>query len=43
MCIRDRYTLESFTALLTDAGLRTVDVWTDARQWFAVFVAAPQR
>ena len=38
-----KYTLESFTALLTDAGLRTVDVWTDARQWFAVFVAAPQR
>ncbi|MGC6486175.1 MAG: L-histidine N(alpha)-methyltransferase [Planctomycetota bacterium] len=38
-----KYTLESFRALLADAGLQTADVWTDERRWFAVFVAAPRR
>ena len=38
-----KYTLESFGALLHDAGMQTVDVWTDPRRFFAVFVAAPER
>ena len=38
-----KYTLESFGALLHDAGMQTVDVWTDPRRYFAVFVAAPER
>ena len=33
-----KYTLESFGALLHDAGMQTVDAWTDPRRFFAVFV-----
>lgn len=36
-----KYTLDSFRDLLASAGLQAVDVWTDERQWFAFFVAAP--
>lgn len=36
-----KFTLESFDAVLRDAGLGTVDVWTDPQRWFAVFVVAP--
>lgn len=38
-----KYTLESFTTLLAEAGLETIDNWTDDRRRFAVFVAAPAR
>lgn len=36
-----KYTVPGFGALLADAGLRTVGHWTDAREWFAFFVAVP--
>ena len=36
-----KYTMDSFRELLVSAGLEPVDSWTDARDWFAVFVAAP--
>lgn len=32
---------DGFTALLARAGLRTVGVFTDAKDWFAFFVAVP--
>lgn len=35
-----KYTLESMTALLRQAGFRHVAHWTDPKQWFAVFWAA---
>lgn len=34
-----KYTRESFTALLAEAGFRVDGVWTDAAQWFAVMHA----
>jgi uncharacterized SAM-dependent methyltransferase len=34
-----KYTLESFDALLREAGFTTPRCWTDARGWFAVFAA----
>lgn len=37
-----KYTVPGFRALLADAGLRAVGHWTDARQWFAFFVAVPE-
>lgn len=37
-----KFTLESFDALLEASGLETVDVFTDPRRWFAMFVAAPR-
>jgi L-histidine N-alpha-methyltransferase len=36
-----KHTIPGFRALLEDAGLRAVGHWTDARQWFAFFVAVP--
>ena len=36
-----KFTMDSFHGLLERAGLRTVDIWTDERRWFAFFVAAP--
>jgi L-histidine N-alpha-methyltransferase len=36
-----KYTTDGFARLLAQAGLRTVGHWTDARQWFAFFVAVP--
>ena len=36
-----KFTLESFDAMLRQAGLSTVDVWTDPQRWFAMFVVAP--
>jgi len=35
-----KYTLESMTALLHQAGFRHVEHWTDPKHWFAVFWAA---
>jgi dimethylhistidine N-methyltransferase len=35
-----KYTRESFTALLAEAGFRVDGVWTDAAQWFAVMHAS---
>jgi dimethylhistidine N-methyltransferase len=34
-----KYTRDSFTALLADAGFRVDGVWTDTAQWFAVMHA----
>jgi dimethylhistidine N-methyltransferase len=34
-----KYTRESFTALLAEAGFRVDGVWTDAAEWFAVMHA----
>ncbi len=34
-----KYTLDGFAALLRDAGFSRVRHWTDARQWFGVFLA----
>ncbi len=36
-----KYTVSSFRQLLEGAGLREVGVWTDERDWFAFFAAAP--
>ena len=36
-----KFTTELFGELLTRAGLRTVQVFHDARRWLAFFVAAP--
>ncbi|MAD33494.1 MAG: L-histidine N(alpha)-methyltransferase [Planctomycetes bacterium] len=36
-----KFTLESFEAVLHDAGLDTIDAWTDPQRWFAMFVVAP--
>lgn len=36
-----KYTIASFRELLARAGLRDVGVWTDDRDWFAFFAAAP--
>jgi len=35
-----KYTRESFTSLLAEAGFRVDGVWTDAAQWFAVMHAS---
>jgi len=35
-----KYTVEGFEALLAQAGWRVRAVWTDPKQWFAVFAAA---
>lgn len=35
-----KYTPDSMTALLKQAGFRRVEHWTDPKQWFAVFWAA---
>lgn len=35
-----KWTLEGFEALLRSAGYPQVRYWTDARQWFAVFLAS---
>lgn len=37
-----KYTVDGFERLLADAGLRTAGCWTDAHQWFGMFVAAPR-
>lgn len=36
-----KYTAESFSALLRDAGFGALQHWSDEREWFHVFVAAP--
>ena len=36
-----KHTVPGFRALLTTAGLRTVEHWTDERGWFAFFLAVP--
>lgn len=36
-----KYTPESFRKLLENAGLRSIGMWTDDRQWFAMFAAVP--
>ena len=36
-----KYTPAAFRSLLERAGLRTVGMWTDERQWFAFFAAVP--
>lgn len=36
-----KYTPDSFRALLEQAGLRQVGMWTDEKQWFAFFAAVP--
>lgn len=36
-----KYTAESFSALLRDAGFGAMQRWSDDREWFHVFVAAP--
>jgi dimethylhistidine N-methyltransferase len=35
-----KWTPEGFAALLRDAGFSRLQRWTDAQQWFAVFLAA---
>ena len=35
-----KYTVESMTALLEQAGFNQVRHWSDPKQWFAVFWAA---
>jgi uncharacterized SAM-dependent methyltransferase len=35
-----KYTVEGFDRLLRDAGYARTQCWTDARHWFAVFVAS---
>jgi len=37
-----KYTPDTFADLLAQAGFRTVQMWTDERQWFAMFAAVPQ-
>jgi dimethylhistidine N-methyltransferase len=37
-----KYTVESFAAVLAEAGFATAAHWTDARGWFAVFLARPR-
>ncbi|MBA3273597.1 MAG: L-histidine N(alpha)-methyltransferase [Chthoniobacterales bacterium] len=32
-----KHTIDGFTALAAEAGFRRANVWTDERQWFAVF------
>lgn len=34
-----KYTPDAFRELLAEAGLRTVGMWTDDKQWFAFFAA----
>ena len=34
-----KYTIDSFSALLHDAGFARLRYWTDARGWFALFLA----
>jgi dimethylhistidine N-methyltransferase len=36
-----KYTPEAFRSLLDEAGMRTVGMWTDEKQWFAFFAAVP--
>lgn len=38
-----KHTVPGFRTLLAEAGLRGVGHWTDARGWFAFFVAVPER
>jgi L-histidine Nalpha-methyltransferase len=38
-----KHTVPGFRAMLGQAGLRTVEHWTDARGWFAFFLAVPDR
>lgn len=36
-----KYSIDGFTALLAEAGLRVAGHWTDPKGWFGVFVAVP--
>jgi len=36
-----KYTPDRFRALLAEAGLQDVGMWTDSRRWFGVFAAKP--
>lgn len=36
-----KYTPESFSALLTEAGFAHLSIWTDPKGWFGIFVAGP--
>ncbi len=36
-----KYTPESFTALLSEAGFDNIEHWTDEQNWFSVFSARP--
>ena len=36
-----KFTPDGFRALLVQAGLQPVGMWTDPKQWFGVFVATP--
>lgn len=38
-----KHTVPGFRTLLGSAGLHTVEHWTDARGWFAVFLAVPDQ
>jgi uncharacterized SAM-dependent methyltransferase len=35
-----KYSVEGFDALLRAAGYTTIRCWTDAKAWFAVFLAS---
>lgn len=37
--VSHKYTPDSFQNLLAKAGLRSIGMWTDDKQWFAVFAA----
>lgn len=37
-----KYTVDGFTGLLAEAGLRSAGCWTDPNRWFGVFVAEPR-
>ena len=36
-----KHTIDGFTDLLERAGMRRVGCWTDARDWYGFFAAAP--
>lgn len=36
-----KYTVDGFRDLLAEANLRTIGTWTDAKNWFGMFAAAP--
>lgn len=38
-----KYTPDSFELLLVSAGLQSVGMWTDPKQWFAFFAAIPTK
>ena len=38
-----KYSPEGFTALLASAGFGEIRIWTDPRQWFALFFARPTK